>query len=89
MMFWYGNGMNAWGYVLMTVSTLLFWALVIAGIVALFRYLGRTQQTTTPPARVTPEQLLAERFARGEIDGDEYRRRLDTLRSNGSPVSRA
>ncbi|GAB7186726.1 SHOCT domain-containing protein [Kitasatospora sp. Ki12] len=31
-----------------------------------------------------PEQLLAERFARGEIDAEEYRHRLDTLRSAGS-----
>jgi uncharacterized membrane protein len=27
--------------------------------------------------------VLAERFARGEIDADEYRQRLDTLRRAG------
>ena len=27
-----------------------------------------------------PEEILAERFARGEIDASEYRARLDTLR---------
>ncbi|WP_037972432.1 SHOCT domain-containing protein [Streptomyces sp. NRRL WC-3742] len=32
-----------------------------------------------------PEQVLAERFARGEIDEEEYRRRLDVLRSAGGP----
>ncbi|MFE4519221.1 hypothetical protein ACFRMQ_34145 [Kitasatospora sp. NPDC056783] len=32
-----------------------------------------------------PEQLLAERFARGEIDAEEYRHRLDTLRSVNPP----
>ncbi|MGW3077992.1 hypothetical protein [Kitasatospora sp. NPDC001132] len=31
------------------------------------------------------EQLLAERFARGEIDAEEYRHRLDTLRSANGP----
>ncbi|MFI0716705.1 SHOCT domain-containing protein [Streptomyces inhibens] len=31
----------------------------------------------------TPEQILAERYARGEIDEEEYQRRLATLR--GSP----
>lgn len=29
--------------------------------------------------RPSPEQLLAERFARGEIDEEDYRRRLATL----------
>ncbi|WP_391858311.1 SHOCT domain-containing protein [Streptomyces silvisoli] len=33
----------------------------------------------------SPEQLLAERFARGEIDEYEYRRRLATLRDASSP----
>lgn len=32
-----------------------------------------------------PEQLLAERFARGEIDAEEYRHRLETLRSANGP----
>jgi len=30
---------------------------------------------------VTPEQILAERYARGEIDEDEFWRRMTTLRS--------
>ncbi|MEV7186048.1 SHOCT domain-containing protein [Kitasatospora sp. NPDC093102] len=34
---------------------------------------------------VSPEQLLAERFARGEIDAEEYRHRLETLRSANGP----
>ncbi|MGV9268030.1 hypothetical protein ACWDRR_25590 [Kitasatospora sp. NPDC003701] len=41
-----------------------------------------------PPRRAvapTAEHLLAERFARGEIDTDEYRRRLEVLRSAGGP----
>jgi len=84
MMFWYGNGMSGWGYVLMSVSMVLFWALVIAGVIALVRYLGRSSQHTrdsgtTHPA---PEQVLAERFARGDIDDEEYRRRLETLRAD-------
>ena len=86
MMFWYGNGMSGWGYVLMTVSMVLFWALVIAGVVALVRYLGRDTQAafTSPPQRHTPEQVLAERFARGDIDEEEYSRRLDTLRDHSA-----
>jgi len=81
---WYGDHVSGWGYALMTVSTVVFWALVVACIVALVRYLGRSGQPTWPPPTepsLTPEQVVAERFARGEIDEDEYRKRLDTLRS--------
>jgi putative membrane protein len=77
MMWWFGSGMNGWGYGLMTVSMVLFWVLVIFGVVALVRYLGRQDRISAAPA--TPEELLADRFARGEIDEDEYRRRLDVL----------
>ncbi|MER7578477.1 SHOCT domain-containing protein [Kitasatospora sp. NPDC097691] len=34
-----------------------------------------------------PEQVLADRFARGEIDAEEYRHRLETLRSANGPGS--
>ncbi|MFJ7912337.1 SHOCT domain-containing protein [Kitasatospora sp. NPDC096204] len=88
MMYWDDGGMNGWGIGMMTVSMLLFWALVVLGVIALVRYLGRTAPhgpavspppAAPPPARPTPEQLLAERLARGEIDPDEYRARLATL----------
>ncbi len=92
MMYWNDHGMNGWGIGLMTVSMLLFWALVVFGVVALVRYVGHASHhhpaappPTGPPERPTPEQLLAERLARGEIDPDEYRRRLDVLR--GGPGS--
>ncbi|MGP4016577.1 SHOCT domain-containing protein [Saccharopolyspora sp. 5N708] len=55
----------------------LFWALVIAAIIALVRYLQRTGRVER--GTVSAEELLAERFARGEIDEEEYRRRLATL----------
>ena len=78
-MYW-GNGMGGWGMALMTVSNLLFWGLVIAGVVALVRYTSRgPQPAASADQRATPQQLLAERFARGEIDEDEYARRLQVL----------
>jgi putative membrane protein len=81
MPYWDGYGMGAWGLVVMTVSMVLFWALIIAAIVALVRYLGRTgrgEQTTG-----SAEAILAERFARGDIDEEEYRRRLQALSERG------
>jgi putative membrane protein len=79
-MMFYGNGMSGWGMLLMTVSNLLFWALVIAGVVALVRYVrpDRPDDRSAPPAS-TPDQVLAERYARGEIDDEEYTRRLQVL----------
>lgn len=67
MMWWYGSPMASWGALFMTVNTVLFWGLIILGVIALFRYLNRGDRSTV--ARSTPEQVLAERFARGEIDG--------------------
>ena len=76
-MMWYGNGMGGWGFALVMVGNVLFWAVVILGAVALIRYLAAGNRTAG--MRPTPEELLAERFARGEIDEQEYRTRLDTL----------
>jgi putative membrane protein len=43
------------------------------------------QVTPSPPFRRDPEadaeRILDERYARGEIDDDEYRRRIDVLRA--------
>jgi putative membrane protein len=88
---WFGDHMSGWGYVLMGFGTIVFWGLIVAGIVVLVHYLGRSEQHAgvRPGDRPTAEQVLAERFARGEIDEEEYRRRLDTLRADGSPVTRA
>lgn len=75
-------GMGGWGMLPMTVSRLLFWALVVAGLVVLVRYLGQGSRASGPvTVPVTPRQIRAERFARGEFDEDEYRRRLEMLTS--------
>ena len=86
MMFWSDHDMSGWGYTGMVIGMVLFWALIIVGIIALIRYTtGATQTrvTATPHYRdyETPEQVLACRFARGEIDDTEYRIRLEVLHS--------
>jgi len=83
MMFWYDNGTGGWGYVLMSIGMVLFWGLIIAGIVALVRYAGRGQGDVRVPSQRTPQDLLAERFARGEIDEQEFQHRSDLLRGGG------
>jgi putative membrane protein len=73
--------MGGWGYGLMALTMVVFWGLLITGIVLLVRYLGADRRQPAPPAGggSDPRQLLAERFARGEINEDEYRLRLQVL----------
>ena len=68
---------------MMGLMTIVLWGLLIAGAIALVRYLGRARHVHPPVAggdHPDAEQVLAARFARGEIDEDEYRRRRTTLR---------
>jgi putative membrane protein len=86
MMYW-GDHMGGWGYFLMALNMVVFWGVVIGGIVLLVRYLGGERTRPASPAGGSdPQRLLAERYARGEIDDEEYQRRLDALRGSG-PLS--
>jgi putative membrane protein len=56
-------------------------ALIVAAVVALVRhYSAPPAQSAMPAAPSSAEEVLAQRFARGEIDEDEYRHRRDALR---------
>lgn len=48
-----------------------------------------TAATVVPAAerRPSPEEILAERLARGEIDPDDYRQRLTALRPDAAAVT--
>ena len=58
---------------------LLWWIAGIVVLILLVRVLVRTSPGS-PPGDETPEQILKRRYARGEIDRDEYQRRLEDLR---------
>lgn len=86
-MYWHDGGWGASGWILMSVLMLVFWAAIVVGIVALVRSRptvhsgGHPWPPAQPPA-AGPDmarRILDERFARGEIDEDEYRRRRDVL----------
>lgn len=82
-MWWYGNPMGGWGYVFMAVNMVLFWGVIILGVIGVVRYLVSSDRPTT--SRSTAEHVLAERFARGEIDEQEYHQRLDALHGRSRP----
>ncbi|MFD8596775.1 SHOCT domain-containing protein [Kitasatospora sp. NPDC059646] len=91
MMYWNGSGTGGWGFGLMMLAVLLFLVLLAVGAVALLRHPGGAagpRPADHRPARpAEPEQVLAERLARGEIDPEEYRSRLAALRQ-GAPTGR-
>ncbi len=77
----------------MTISMVLFWGAVIFGIVMLVRHFGRRGQPPAEPrspqsagSPPSPQRLLAERFARGEIGEEEYRQRLAVLQGADQPA---
>ncbi|MFR0354607.1 SHOCT domain-containing protein [Streptomyces sediminimaris] len=86
-MYWNGHDMNGWGWFTMSFGTVLLWALLITVGVLLYRSLHAPSKPQ-PPASGTAEQLLAERFARGEIDEEQYRRGLAVLRGDGPTLTK-
>ncbi len=77
-MMWGYDG-SGWGpWLGMGFGMIVFWGLIIAGGIALVRYTGSSRdrrESAESGGRGGPEQVLADRFARGEIDEDEYRTR--------------
>ena len=76
------DGMGWGGWLVMTIVLILLVTLVVLAFLALFRATaapgGRAELRR---GRSSADELLDERFARGEIDEEEYRRRRDALRS--------
>jgi putative membrane protein len=74
-MYWWPDGGWAWAAWPMMIGMLAFWGAIAWVVVTLVR------RAPGPKAdRMDAEEILAERFARGEIDEEEYRRRRDFLR---------
>ncbi len=79
----WGDGANGW-----MVGFMIVMALVLVGVV-IWAVVTTTRRAAQPQAQnpVTPvsggrsaREVLDERFARGEIDEDEFRRRRDALK---------
>lgn len=84
-MIWWDNGPGGAGWVVMTVMSLAFWVALIIGGVALWRALTRDHQRGPGfpgDGRTSAQRILDERFARGDIDEEEYARRSAVLRDS-------
>ena len=64
----WGSGMGIGGMLMMLV----FWALVIAGVVMLFRWIGKSKRTAYSGHREAPLDILKKRYAQGEVSKDEF-----------------
>ncbi len=84
--YWHDGGGN-WWWIPMTLMMIAFWAGLAWVVVTLVRHGAHQTTAATPPQpHLTPplppsdpRQLLAERLARGDIEIDDYRARLDAL----------
>lgn len=86
-----GHWNDGWGvgeWLVMGFGMLLFWALVVAVIVLVVRSAtgdrrDRIEQdgVSLHKPGATARDILDERYARGEIDDEEYRTRRDALTS--------
>jgi putative membrane protein len=71
-------GMGGFGGIMM----LLFWGLIIVGIILVIRHFTSGQgQGNQAGVDRDPLQILKERYARGEIDTDEFEERKRMLES--------
>ena len=73
-----GWGMGGWMMASYGFVVLLILIGIVVALVALSRRIGRGGAAVTP----TATELLAQRYARGEIDDDEYFQRLSVLDSS-------
>ena len=71
-------GYGGWGMGFGWVFMLLFWAIVIIGIVAAVRWFAASPRHHEPP-RKTALDILHERYARGEIEREEYQQKRQDL----------
>lgn len=68
------NGFGGWNMGFGFVFMLLFWGLFILGIASLIRWLMTQSSPGKSPRDKTPLEIAQERYARGEIDREEYER---------------
>ncbi len=67
------------GFFGMGLGMLLFWALLIVGVIALLRWLAAGSGRQPPSPDQSALDILAQRYARGEIDRTEFEQKRRDL----------
>ncbi len=78
MMYWHDGGWGPGAWIMMALMMLLFWT-AIAGVLVVVLRSHRDAPSRDNRATNSAAQILDERFARGDIDVDEYTRRREVL----------
>lgn len=75
------NGWDTGQWIWMTVMMVGFWGLIAVAVIALVRAVrpGHPAAAAGPPNGNDARRILDVRFARGEIDADEYAQRREAL----------
>jgi putative membrane protein len=82
----WNDGPGGWGWLVMAAMMVAFWGGLAWIIASLIRHGGINRsaaQSVSAGTRAVAnaEDILHERFARGEIDVEEYHQRLDAMRA--------
>jgi putative membrane protein len=78
----WGWGGNGWGWGAIMLAVLLLAVIVVVAFAIGYLVRGGSHYKGASSAATGPEDTLAHRFARGEIDEEEYRRRITLLREH-------
>jgi putative membrane protein len=78
-----GPGMMGWGYGgwFMGIINIIFWVVVIIGVFYLIKYLSSSsKQSGQPTGTDSALDILRERYARGEINREEFEEKKKVLK---------
>jgi putative membrane protein len=78
---WHGGG-HGWGWLIGLAVLVLLVGLTVWAVIRITQSRATPPGAAAPPPRRSAEAVLADRLARGEIDADEYRKRLAVLRES-------
>ena len=87
MMGWGNQGYGMWGLGGM-IMMIFFWVILIIGAILIIRYFTAGHSGVAAPGGVIsgerdPLEILKERYAKGEIDSQEFEERKRTLEDGG------